>query len=262
MRQPTAEDSGMAKQESPLAGQVALVTGAAKRLGRAIAGGLAAEGVHVALHYRSSGSEAAAEADELRRAGVNAWTLQADLADPAAAEGLVGKACEAAGAPVDILVNSASIFSPSSVLEFSPGDLEANVQVNATSPLLLSRALACQGRPGQIVNLLDARIVEYDRAHAAYHLSKRMLFSLTRILALELAPRVRVNAVAPGLILPPPGEDESYLDAMAHGNPLRRHGTADDVVRATLFLLKSDFVTGQVIYVDGGQNLRGRTYGG
>jgi len=252
----------MAERESPLAGQVALVTGAARRLGRAIAGGLAAEGVHVVLHYRSSGGEAATAAGELMRAGVNAWTVQADLVDPAAAEGLMARACEAAGAPVDILVNSASIFSPSSVLDFAPRDLEANVQVNAISPLLLSRALAAQERPGQIVNLLDARIVEYDRAHAAYHLSKRVLFSLTRMLALELASRVRVNAVAPGLILPPPGEDESYLEAMAQTNPLRRHGGAADVVRAVLFLLKSDFITGQVIYVDGGQNLQGRIYGG
>jgi len=128
--------------------------------------------------------------------------------------------------------------------------------------LQLSRALAAQGRSGQVLNLLDCRILSYDAEHAAYHLSKRMLFSLTRMLALELAPRLRVNAVAPGLILPPPGRDEAYLQALARTNPLQRHGGAGDVVRAALFLMQSGFVTGQVIYVDGGHHMTGRTYGG
>jgi pteridine reductase len=247
----------MAEMTSPLAGQVALVTGAARRLGRAIAEGLGAEGVRVVVHYGTSAPEAEEVVDGLRGLGTDAWSLQ----DAEAVEGLVPRAADLAGAPVDILVNSAAVFAPSRLLDFPAEELAANLHVNAFAPLWLSRALAAQGRPGQILNLLDCRIVDYDAEHAAYHLSKRMLFSLTRMLALELAPGIRVNAVAPGLILPPQGEDEAYLQALAHTNPLQRHGGAGDVVRAALFLLHSDFVTGQVIYVDGGRHMMGRTYG-
>jgi len=241
---------------------VALVTGAARRLGRALAEALAAEGLRVVVHYGTSAAEAEETVRLVRDLGTDAWPLQADLADGSAAEALVARAADRAGAPVDVLVNSASIFAESHLLEFSGQELAANVQVNALAPLQLSRALAAQGRSGQVLNLLDCRILSYDAEHAAYHLSKRMLFSLTRMLALELAPRLRVNAVAPGLILPPPGRDEAYLQALARTNPLQRHGGAGDVVRAALFLMQSGFVTGQVIYVDGGHHMTGRTYGG
>ena len=243
-----------------LKGQVALVTGAAIRLGRAVAEALASEGVHIVLHYR--GSPAANEAAErIREAGVQCWTVQADLSDPKAAGALLPLAAQLCGHPIDILINSAAIFEPSKVLEFTPEDLERNVRVNVLAPLLLARAFAAQQRQGQIINFLDTRIVEYDRLHAAYHLSKRMLFSITRMLALELAPTIRVNAVAPGLILPPPGRDEAYFEGLARGVPLRRHGGAEDIVRTVLFLLESGFITGQVIYVDGGQHLVGSLYG-
>lgn len=251
----------MTEKTLPLAGQVALVTGAARRLGRAIAEALGAEGVRVVVHYGSSGAEAEQVVHGLRSMGTDAWLLQADLADAEATQALVEGAAALAGAPVDILVNSASIFAASRLLLFPAEELAANLQVNALAPLWLSRGLAAQNRAGQILNLLDCKIVEYDAEHAAYHLSKRMLFSLTRMLALELAPRIRVNAVAPGLILPPPGQDEAYLQSLAHTNPLQRHGGAEDIVRAALFLLKSDFVTGQVIYVDGGRHMMGNTYG-
>ncbi|MFW6158915.1 MAG: SDR family oxidoreductase, partial [Planctomycetota bacterium] len=118
-----------------------------------------------------------------------------------------------------------------------------------------------QGRDGAIVNFLDTRVVAYDREHVAYHLSKRMLFSLTRMMALEFAPAVRVNAVAPGLILPPPGRDRAYLERLKSSNPLNRVGTLGQVTEAVLFLLGNEFVTGQVVFVDGGQHMNGRTYG-
>lgn len=247
--------------ETSLRGQTALITGAAKRLGRAVAEALADRGVHVVLHYRQSQDEAELLADELRGRGVDCWTIGADLDSPEAARDLLPRAVERCGRPVDILINSASIFEPSLVLEFSPEDLDRNMRVNALAPLLLCRSMAAQGRAGQIVNFLDTRIVEYDRLHAAYHLSKRALFTITRMLALELAPAIRVNAVAPGLILPPPDRDNAYLEKLARNVPLQRHGSAEDVVRAVMFLLESDFVTGQVIFLDGGQHLRGNMYG-
>ena len=242
-------------------GQLALVTGAGRRLGRAIADGLAREGCDVVVHYRSSYQDAEETAKLVRKRGVQAWTVQADLEDLSATEGLVPRVVETAGRPLDILVNSASIFENSRLTEFSAEDLERNMRVHAMAPLLLARALAAQNRPAQIVNMLDTRIVDYDKLHAAYHLSKRMLFTLTRMLARELAPNVRVNAVAPGLILPPEGKDESYLQRLARDIPLQRHGCADDIFRAVLFLLQSDFITGQVIFVDGGQHMLSNMYG-
>ena len=146
-------------------------------------------------------------------------------------------------------------------MDFSLKDLEDNVQVNAISPLLIGRSFAKQGCEGAVVNFLDTRITEYDSGHAAYHLSKRMLFTLTRMMALEFAPSVRVNAIAPGLILPPPGEDVLYLQKLAPTNPLNRIGSPESITDAVLFLLNSEFVTGQVIFVDGGYHIKGNVYG-
>lgn len=243
-----------------LTDNVALVTGAAKRIGRATALALANAGVSVVVHYRDSQAEAEELARTIELLGVRAWTLRADLADSAETSALYGRAVDAAGA-VDIVVNNASFFHEDTVLDFALDDLAANLNVHAAAPLLLARAHAESGRRGAIVNFLDARFVDYDRKHAAYHLSKRMLFTLTRMLAVELAPSIRVNAVAPGLILPPVGKDEAYLASLAHTNPLNRHGNEEDVAAAALFLLRSDFVTGQVLFVDGGRHMSGSMYG-
>jgi hypothetical protein len=244
-----------------LSGRTALVTGGAKRLGRAIAEALASEGADIVVHYRTSEDEAHEAEDHLQCMGVQAWTVQADLADAEQAQTLMGRSSELAGRAPDILVNSASIFTPSGVLDFDADELDRQFAVNTLAPLYLSRSFAESTSEGQIVNMLDARMLEFDEEHAAYHLSKRALFTLTRMLALELAPDIRVNGIAPGLILPPPGEDEAYLEALAHTVPLNRHGSADDIVRAVMFLVHSPFVTGQVIYVDGGRHMKGRMYG-
>jgi NAD(P)-dependent dehydrogenase (short-subunit alcohol dehydrogenase family) len=237
-----------------LKGQTAIVTGAAKRIGRAIALALAAEGVNVIIHHNSSSPEAEQTAREARALGVNAWTLQADFSDRSVAGGLFRRAIEAAGA-IDILINSASIFPEGTVLEATVEDYAENININATVPWLLSIELAKQEQGGQVINLLDTRMADRDDRHFAYHVSKRMLHAITRTLAVDLAPVIRVNAVAPGLVLPPPGEDKEYIERMVHTNPLHAHGTAEQVAQATLFLLKNDFITGQVIFVDGGRHL-------
>jgi hypothetical protein len=110
--------------------------------------------------------------------------------------------------------------------------------------------------------MLDTRAFDHDPRHFAYHLSKRTLFSLTRIMAAEFAPKIQVNAIASGLILPPEGKDESYLASLAHTNPMQRYGGPRDITEAVLFLLRSTFITGQVIHVDGGRHLKGAFYGG
>jgi pteridine reductase len=243
-----------------LEGSIALVTGAARRLGRAMALALAREGVSVIVHYRNSGEEARAVAREIEACGVRAWTVQGDLACAEGVETLWREAIDQAG-PVDILVNNASIFEPSTLEDVTGEELDRNVQIHAMAPLQLARNFAAQAVPGVVVNLLDTRVVTHDRSHVAYHLSKQMLHSLTRLMALEFAPGVRVNAVAPGLVLPPPGEDEGYLTRLAADVPLRHHGAADDVAEAVVFLVRNTFVTGQVIFVDGGAHLKGHGHG-
>ena len=243
-----------------LHGKTALVTGAAKRIGKAVALALAKEGADVFVHYRASLEGAKAAAAEIRACGAKAWMLEADLECPADADALLPRTTSYADG-VDILVNNASVFGPSTLTDFTVDHLASQVQINAMAPLQLARAFAAQGRPGHIVNFLDTRVTDYDREHAAYHLSKRMLASLTRMMALEFAPAIQVNAFAPGLVLPPAGADASHLEARAKHNPLQRVGSVQGVTDAVLFLLRSDFVTGQVVFVDGGYHLKGATYG-
>lgn len=244
----------------PLNGRTALVTGGAKRIGRAVCEALARAGANVAIHYRTSDADAESLAEALRAAGREAWTVRADLDETAQAEGLLQQAVESAG-QVDILVNSAAIFPRGTLMDLSFEDLERSFRVNAYAPFALARAFARQELKGSIINILDNRIVLGDPQHVPYHLSKRALFALTRMLAMELAPDVRVNAVAPGLILPPPGEDESYLRRTASANPLQRWGSPEQVAAAVLFLVRTDFVTGQVLFIDGGQHMKGALYG-
>ena len=237
-----------------LSGQTALVTGAAVRLGRACARALAARGAGVIIHYRTSAEEALRLADEIVSGGGRAWTLQADLTKEEEAAALVPRAIQRAGG-LSILVNSAAIFPSDTVENMTLDAMVACLRVNAWAPLLLSRSFAEHAGRGKIVNFLDTRVAGYDWRHVSYIVSKHVLELLTRMCALQFAPEIAVNAVAPGLILPPPGEDHSYLDALVGTVPLRKHGRAEDVAEAVAFLATSEFLTGQVIYVDGGRHL-------
>ncbi len=250
----------MSEAPQSLAGKTALITGGAVRLGRATALAVAGQGADVVIHYHRSAAEAETLAEEIGRLGRRSWTLGADLADGEQAEGLMGRAIEAAGG-VDILVNNASIYPTGRIDEVTAADIAVNMQIHAVAPLMLSRGLAGQGRGGKIVNFLDSRVGDYDRHHAAYHLSKRMLLTLTRMLALELAPAIAVNGVAPGLILPPAGQDPEAFEKLAGTNPMQRVGSSAEVTDAVLLLLRSEFITGQVIFVDGGRHMKGCVYG-
>jgi NAD(P)-dependent dehydrogenase (short-subunit alcohol dehydrogenase family) len=242
-----------------LKGKTALITGAAKRLGRAMALALARRGVNVVVHYHRSDRAAADVCDEVDRLGASAWRVQADLSDAHQAQRVFEEAESKAGF-IDILVNSASRFDKDTLWSAGDESLSRNLRLHTAAPLILARGMAQQDRPGHIVNLLDTRVMVYDREHVSYHISKRMLLTLTQMLALELAPRIAVNAIAPGLILPPEGEDQSYLERLAHANPLHRCGDPADVTDALLFLVSSRFVTGQVVYVDGGYHMKGHLY--
>jgi len=235
-----------------LRGKTALVTGAARWIGRSLAMELAKQGANVVIHYNTSETDARTLREDLIRLGVDTYLVQSDLRD--ANSGLIEEALNEAG-KLDMLINSASAFAVKSIQDASITDFNAALMVNAWTPFVLSRAFAQKVGHGRIINFLDTRIKGYDLDRFPYYLSKRILEILTQSLALELSPSITVNAVAPGLILPPAGKDLSYLDKLKDTVPLKMHGSVSDVVDAVMFLLRSDFITGQVIYVDGGKHL-------
>jgi NAD(P)-dependent dehydrogenase (short-subunit alcohol dehydrogenase family) len=171
-------------------------------------------------------------------------------------EKLVDRAAALAGR-LDILVNNASVFPEGAFEDMGAADLHGNVNVNALAPFVLGRSFARQARGGHIVNFLDTRITGYDWQHAAYHASKVLLAYLTRVMALRFAPGTAVNAVAPGLILPPEGRDAAYLGKLKDTVPLKRVGNPAQITKAVLYLVTSEYLTGQVIFVDGGRHLLG-----
>ena len=243
-----------------------LITGAAHRIGQGLARGLAKEAAAVVIHYSSSESAAQQLSKEISGMGVKAFTIAADLGSPAQSAELIKRAQDLAG-PIDVLINNASIFEEGRLGEITVDDINRNMMINAYAPLLLSRSFAELNKNRKspalpvIINMLDSRITDYDRQHAAYAIAKRTLFTLTKMMALEFAPAVRVNGVAPGLILPPSGKDQSYLEQLKSSNPLNGIGTIEQIVEAVRFLVDNEFVTGQVIFVDGGRNLLSNTYG-
>jgi len=247
---------------------VALVTGSAHRLGSAIAARLAAAGCDIVVHYGGSQSEAEATALRIRRAhAVQTWALQADLADPASIDRLF-EAVAATCGRLDVLVNSASSFvgAPLSEVDASAWDRVQAVNVRAphlcirrAAPLL--EAAAADRGTAAVINVADLSGVVPWRDFGAHGVSKAGLLHLTRCAALEMAPRVRVNAVVPGAILPPPGEtaDSAAWRAIGERMPLGRPGRPEDIGDAVAFLAAAQFVTGEILFVDGGEHLFGST---
>ncbi len=242
-----------------LNGKTALITGAAKRIGAALGLSLAAKGVHVVLHFNRAVKEAHALARTISDSGGTASLVQADLAEEGAAERIMEQALREVSR-LDILINNASIFMETGFADTTGSAVQENMAINAIAPLLLSRCFSAQGHPGVIINMLDTMVMDYDKKHLPYHLSKRTLQTLTRIMAMEFAPAIRVNAVAPGLILPPAGKGLEYLEQLVSSNPLHRYGGPEDIVQAVFYLLGAEFVTGQTLFVDGGRHLRGSMY--
>ncbi|MES2155671.1 MAG: SDR family oxidoreductase [bacterium] len=256
--------------EKPFANTTALVTGAGHRLGRVMALRLGALGARVVVHHGKSSSAAVDVCARLHRMGVEAVPVQADLSEPKQAETLVERARKAAGGPLRFLINNAADFPKAKLEKLEWDELAESLRIDAWAPLALTRAFAAQvERPadhdehtplGAVVNILDARIADYDWEHAGYHLAKRMLADLTQLCAVRFAPDVTVNGVAPGPILPPPGEGKATLERWAKHLPLQRTPTPDDVADAALFLLGARSVTGQVVYVDSGRHLGRAVY--
>jgi len=237
-------------------GQTAIVTGAAIRIGRAITESLLAADCRVVCHFGTSRTAA----DELLQTyGSDRVALaQADLSHPtSAAETIIGASLDHFGPP-SILVNSAAIFEPGSLLDTTESHWDRHFDINLKAPFFLAQEFVRNlpdAQRAHILNIVDWRGVRPKPGHVAYTLGKAALVAMTRELAQELGPRIQVNAIAPGAILPPPGESNEYLLNRVAQVPLQRHGGPDDIVRAAHYLLTSDFVTGEVVHVTGGEQL-------
>lgn len=241
--------------------QTALITGGAKRIGAAIARALAADGINLIIHYRSSSTEAEALAAELAEFPITVHLVQADLLDQASVQAMI-ETVKGITPTLDILINNASMFNKKSLFELDADNLWSNIQVHALQPFLLTKAFFNQdSTSGNVINFLDTRVYKYDYEHVPYHLSKKMLHSLTKMLAWELSPNVRVNAIAPGPVLPPVNNpDDERVKKISAQTPLKRFGGPHNIVQTVRFYLENDFLTGQVICVDGGFHLTGNFY--
>ena len=258
----------MTAMTNPLAGKVALVTGGAKRVGQAIALRLADEGMDIALTFNTSAAEARQTAQQIQQIGRHAHTIQADLTQPDVADSIHDQFTQRFDR-LDVLINNAACFGPTPLGTITPGEFQRYMAINAGAPLMLIQKFAPMlaaafdpDRPatmGRVVNLADAHITASGSSHrgyGAYNASKAALLEITRSVAVELAPKISVNALAPGVVAwsdsISPEQRERYLARV----PLARPGTPDDAATAALFLIRdAHYCTGQVIFLDGGRSL-------
>lgn len=241
--------------------RAALVTGGAQRIGAAIARALAQAGFAVAVHARGSRAEADALCSEIGAGGGRAQPVLADLADHDAVLGLVAAATAAVG-PLTLLVNNAAEFEPDGIGQLDRARFDRHVAVNLRAPLFLVQAFAAQvpdGANASVVNLLDQRVYKPTPHFLTYGLTKSALHTATTTLAQALAPRLRVNAVAPGPTLPSPRQDAAAFARQARAVPLGRGPSAEEIAGAVLYLAEAASVTGVTIAVDGGQRLAWQT---
>jgi pteridine reductase len=239
----------------PLSNKTILVTGAAKRIGRAFAEACASAGADVVIHYGHSERDALDLRDKIMSLGRRAWVIQADLSRHEEVSDMIQRA--SANSPLYGLVNSAAIFKSLSLQETSPIEWEGHIAVNLTAPFLLSQAFAAQvadGGEGRIVNILDWRALRPGADHFSYTISKAALAAMTQALAASLAPKISVNGLALGAILPP--SDKSAAADILKSIPAGRWGQLSEIAEALIFLLSGPaYITGEIIHVDGGRHL-------
>jgi NAD(P)-dependent dehydrogenase (short-subunit alcohol dehydrogenase family) len=241
--------------ELPLRDRTVLITGAARRVGRVFALGCALAGADLIIHHGHSPDEAEATCAEIQALGRRAWVLAADLGNPPEASALIARANDLS--PLYALVNSAAIFEPLSPADTSLDDWQRHLDINLTAPFLLSQAFAGElaaGEAGRIVNILDWRATHPGADHFPYTISKAALAAMTRSLAVALAPRISVNGLALGAVLPP--ADGGAGPEVLRRVPLGRWAKAEEVQHALVFLLAGPaYITGEIIHLDGGRNL-------
>jgi len=238
-----------------------LVTGGAIRVGRAIAMALAKAGHHVAIHCGTSTEAAEQTAAEIRSLGGRSDWFSADLGDPKETKQIIARARKALDAPIDFLVNSAALYLDGNLAETSLDDWELQHAVNLRAPFLITQAFAAQPELTReldpvLLNILDARSNRAGDDHFAYRVTKAGLEAMTKNLALDLAPTIRVNGLALGAIMPPPGKGQDHLDRIAKNRvPMKQSGTPEMIGGAAVYLASQPFITGTVIDIDGGEFL-------
>lgn len=236
--------------------EVALITGSAVRVGREIAFHLAAAGWDLALHYNSSSKEGAFLQEELNKKfpGQNFYLFKASLSSVEETQKLVPDVIKYFG-HLDLLINNASIFQPSSLRNTSVEVFDRHWQINCRAPFILIKGFANLAGKGTIINIVDTRITKNNSDYFAYTLSKKALFELTKMAAFELAPGFRVNAIAPGALLPPEGKDFEYLEKVASITPLKTPVRMSDIIKSIDYILENESMTGQLLFCDGGVHL-------
>ena len=236
--------------------KTALITGAAKRVGKAMALHLASQSWNIALHYNSSENEARLFLDELTRTYPDQRfeLFKADLNLPDEVELLIPQVIQRMGG-LGLLINNASVFEPARLGETTTEFLERQMNVNFKAPFILSRNFVQIIRLGTIVNFVDTRIVTNQSNFAAYSISKKALWELTKMAALEFGPEIRVNAIAPGLTLPPEEKSEEYLWKLSEKIAMKRPGGLEPILKSLDYILNNDYLTGQLLFCDGGENL-------
>lgn len=236
--------------------KTALITGAAKRVGKAMALHLAGQGWNIAIHYNSSETDAVLLLKELKSSFPNQQfeLFRANLNDASEVENLIAQVVQVMQ-NVDLLINNASVFERSSFLQTDNGFLDRQINVNFKAPFILTRDFARVIKKGMIINFVDTRIVNNKSNFAAYSLSKKALWEMTKMAALELGPDIRVNAIAPGLSLTPEGKGDDYLWKMAENIAMKRPGGLNPILKSLDYILDNNYLTGQLLFCDGGENL-------
>ncbi|MFC7368885.1 MULTISPECIES: SDR family oxidoreductase [Vreelandella] len=236
----------------------ALVTGGATRLGRFFAEALADKGYDIALHVNSSRTEAEDVAKTIQAKGRRCEILPCNFLNDSLEELVV--AAKQQFPSLNVLLNSASAYEPAPIADTDMAMLETQFRVNMFTPLLLTRHFADAVENGQVINIIDNKVAYHQYPYAAYLLSKKSLADMTRMAALEFAPRLRINGIAPGVVLPASQRTSDYIQWRIEGIPVQHQGSPTHLVQALHYLMDNDFVAGQILFVDGGEsiNLEGR----
>jgi len=232
----------------------ALVTGGAIRLGKVFTMSLAQAGYNLAVHYNTSSDEANATVEELRQSGVECEIFQFDFSQSNDVSELITNV-RARFPDLNVLINSASAYNQASMMETTEAMLDEQLKINLMTPYFLTRAFALQCKTGNVINIIDNKIAFNQYQYSAYLLSKKMLAEFTKLAAVELAPAIRVNGLAPGVVLPASVRTQDYIDWRIQGIPAKRQGTTGNITQALHYLLDNDFVCGQILTVDGGESL-------
>lgn len=232
----------------------ALVTGGAKRIGQGICFKLAELGYKIILHYNESKKEAEKTARVIIQSGGNCRLFRCNLENESKVSKLI-KTIYREDTDFNLLINNASIFEKSNFLNETNASFNRHFNINFKTPFILTRDFAKIVKKGHIINILDTSIVQNKTSHVAYLLSKKSLYELTKLSAYQLAPHIRVNGIAPGLILPPKDAEKKYLDRLAHKIPLKEKGNPEQIEQSVEFLIRNTYLTGQIIFNDGGEHL-------